>query len=212
MIPKKLKNIFTEFDKDDFTLYITRVDFDGDNFVFDFLIDVQNINEKGSFYQKWTVEATEHRKNHISLDQSDYLLIKDDHPLLWEFTDLQCQLYFTGNCKDHSRLFYDLYTTHKKLFGKHQCFEISFEDSSFFKPFQYTNGLLTQGPKKLMEKYSNCLTQNGLDFNLIDEKPPKYWNGEQFMEQERSLKVLILGDTYVIAKDFSFKLLKVNGR
>lgn len=213
MIPKKLADIFTEFDEDDFDLYITRVDFSSDNFIIDFSIDVQNINQTGSIQQKWKVEAAGHRKNHVSLNQSNFLIINDDHPLLWEFTDLQSQLYFTGICKDQAKLFYDLYVTHEKLFGKHRCFEISFgKVSSFPKPFQYSNGLLAQGSKKLMEKYSDCLIQNGLDFKIIDDRPAMYGNDEQFMEEETSLKVLISGDSYIIANDFFFELQEENGR
>src|SRR5690606_40473989 len=71
-----------------------------------------------------------------------------------------------------SDLFFDLYATHKKLFGKHQFFNIFFgEETPNFKSFQYSNGLLTQGSKKLMEKYAYCLKQNGLDFTIIGERP-----------------------------------------
>ena len=131
--------------------------------------------------------------------------IKEDHPLLWEFTDTQCQLYFTGQCNDPAKLFFDLYATHKRLFGKHQCFNIPFgEEKPYFKPLQYSNGLLTQGSKKLMEKYADCLKKNGLNFSIIGERPATYWDGEQFIEEDTDLKVLFLRDTYVIAKDFYF--------
>ena len=149
MLPKELEDIFSEFDEDDFDLYMTRADFSGDNFVIDFAFTVQDINERGGISQKWTIEAAGDRKNHVSFDLADFMEIKDDHPLLWEFTDTQCQLYFTGECKDPAKLFFDLYATHKSLFNKHQCFNISFgEETPYFKPFQYSNGLLTQGSKK----------------------------------------------------------------
>jgi hypothetical protein len=213
VLPKELKDIFNEFDEDDFDLYITRADFSGDSFILDFALTVQDINERGGISQKWTIEAVGHRKNHVSFDFADFMEIKDDHPLLWEFTDTQCQLYFTGECKEPAKLFYDLYATHKRLFGRHQCFDIFFgEETPYFKPFQYSNGLLTQGSKKLMEKYADCLKQNELDFSIIGERPAKYWDGEQFIEEDANLKVLFLGDTYVIAKEFSFVQQDENSR
>lgn len=213
MLPKELEDIFSEFDEDDFDLYISRADFSGDNFVIDFTLNVQDINERGGISQKWTIEAAGHRKNHVSFDFADFMEIKDDHPLLWEFTDTQCQLYFSGQCKDPAKLFFDLYATHKRLFGKHQCFNISFgEATPYFKPFRYSNGLLTRGSKKLMEKYADCLKINGLDFSIIGERPAKFWDGEQFIEEDGNLNVLFLGDTYVIAKSFSFVQQDENSR
>jgi hypothetical protein len=205
VLPKELEDIFEEYTEDDYNLNVTKADYSGDNFLIDFALDVQDINEKGTISQRWTIQASEHRKNHVSFDFAPFVEIKDDHPLLWEFTDTQCQLYFTGLCKDPAKLFFDLYATHKKLFDKHQCFNISFgEETPYFEPFQYSNGLLTKGSKKLMEKYADCLKQNGLDFTIIGERPAKYWDGEQYILESQDLKILFLGDTYIIAKDFSF--------
>lgn len=213
MLPKELDEIFEEYTEDDYSLYVTKADYSGEVFLIDFALDVQDINDKGEINHKWTIEAAGYRKNHVSFGFADFVEIKDDHPLLWEFTDTQCQLYFTGQCKDPAKLFYDLYATHKKLFGKHQCFNISFgEETPYFKPFPYSNGLLTQGSKKLMEKYADCLKLNGLDFSIIGERPAKVWDGEQYIEEDGNLRVLFLGDTYVIAKDFTFVLQDENSR
>ena len=213
MLPKKLEDIFSEFDEDDFNLYITKADYSGDNFLVDFELTVQDINERGGISQKWTIEAIGHRKNHVSFDFAPFMEIKDDHPLLWEFTDTQCQLYFTGECKDPAKLFYDLYVTHKRMFDKYQYFNISFgEETTCFKPFQYSNGLLTQGSKKLMELYGNCLIRNGLDFTIIGERQAKYWDGDQYILESQDLKVLFFGDTYIVAKDFSFVQEEENSR
>ena len=205
MLPKELDDIFEEYTEDDYNLYVTKADYSGDIFLIDFGLDVQNINDKSEFKQKWTLQASGHRKNHISFDFAPFIEIKEDHPLLWEFTDIQCQLYFTGQCKDPAKLFYDLYLTHKRTFGRYQSFNISFgEETTYFKQFQYSNGLLTQGSKKLMETYADCLKQNGLGFSIIGERPAKYWDGEQFILEDTDLKILFIGDTYVIAKRFDF--------
>jgi hypothetical protein len=174
---------------------------------------VQDINERGGISQKWTIEAAGHRKNHVSFDFADFMEIKDDHPLLWEFTDTQCQLYFTRQCKDPAKLFFDLYATHKRLFGNiNGSTFLSAKRHPISNRFNIANGLLTQGSKKLMEKYAECLKQNGLDFSIISERPAKYWDGEQFNEEDTNLKVLFFGNTYVIAKDFSFVQQDENSR
>lgn len=205
MLPKELEDIFEDYDKDDFNLYVTKVDYSGNHFIIDIALDVQNINDKGSITQRWTIQASGHRKNHISFDFAPKIEIRDEHPLLWEFTDTQCELYFAGQPKDTAKLFFDLFLIHKKMFGRHQCFNISFgEDTSYSKPFQFSNGLLTEGSKRLMEEYAECLKNNGLDFTIIGERPAKYWDGEQFILEDTDLKILFIGDTYVIAKGFDF--------
>jgi len=124
--------------------------------------------------------------------------------LLWEFTDTWCQLYFKGQCQNLEKLFYDLFLTHYEVFGEYQSFNIPlFKASNHFKLFQYSNGLLTQGSKKLMEKYAACLTKNGLDFTFLGERPAGHWYYQQFIP-EKDLKVLLMGDTYVVAEDFTF--------
>lgn len=213
MLPRELNDIFEEYAEDEYSLYVTKAEYSGDKFIIDFALDVQDINEKGAISQKWTIQASRHKKNQVSFDFTDFIKIEDDHPLLWEFTDTQCQLYFTGQCKDPAKLFYDLYVTHKRIFGKYQCFNISFgEETSYFTLFKYSNGLLTQGSKKLMKKYASCLRQNELDFTIIGERPAMNCDGEQFTLERVDLKVLFLGDTYIIAEDFSFVRCDENSR
>ena len=213
MLPKELDNIFQEYSEDDFNLCITKVDYSTDNFIIDFLLDIQDINDKGAIIQEWTITATGHRKNNLSFDFEPLIEIKGDHPLLWEFCDTQCELYYSGQCKDFPKLFYDLYKTHKLIFGSYKCFDISFgEETNYYKPFQSTSGLLAKGSKQLMLQYSGCLKQNGLDFTLIGERPAKYWNGTDFIIESHNLKVLFFGKGYIIAKDFSFVRHEKNSR
>lgn len=63
-----------------------------------------------------------------------------------------------------------------------------------------------------MEIYTDCLKQNGLDFTIIAERPAKYWDGEQVILEDTDLKILFLGDTYIIAKSFSFVQQDENSR
>lgn len=205
MLPGELQNIFDEFDEDDFSLHITSAGDATDKFLIEFILTVQDINERGGISQRWRIEAKEPLKNHISFDFAPFIKVMSDHPMLWEYTDIQCQLYFSGKCEDHPRLFYDLYTAHRKIFGRYECFNIDlWEETQYFRRFRYSNGLLTQGPKKLMDVYAHCLEQNGLGFTIIGERPTEYWQGKGTASEDAGLKILLLGESYVIAKDFTF--------
>jgi hypothetical protein len=58
-----------------------------------------------------------------------------------------------------------------------------------------------------LEKYGECLRKNGLDYNILGERPGKFWNRRQHIVESEDLKVLFIGSTFVIAKDFVFKRL-----
>jgi len=202
MLPKDLQDIFDEHEGD-FDLYIVKADHSGDKFIIDFVVNPLTIENERLAYQKWTIIASNLRKDRISFAPASFIEIKNDHPLLWEFTDTWCQLYFTGQCQNFEKLFYDLCRTNYEIFGELQSFNISlFKASNYFKPFQYSNGLLTQGSKKLMEKYAACLMENELDFTFLGETPPGYRYSHEFNLE--NLKILFMGDTYLIAEDFSF--------
>jgi hypothetical protein len=81
---------------------------------------------------------------------------------VWTVTALR-----QGLCQDVPKLFYQIYHTHKSLFGNYQLLDIpSLEEKYNLKPLQYSSGLLAKGPQKLMEQYAVCLTQNGLDYSF----------------------------------------------
>jgi hypothetical protein len=61
-----------------------------------------------------------------------------------------------------------------------------------------------------MEQYAECLKKNGLTFSIIGERPAQYWENGQFFEENTNLKVLFIGNTYIIAKDFNFVLQDYN--
>ena len=213
MLPKELDEIFEEYTEDDFNLYITKIDYSTDNFIFDFRLEVQDINDKGEINQTWSVVASGHRKNKMSFDFEPFIKIETAHPLLWEFHDTQCELYYSGQCKDVPKLFYDLYNIHIAIFGNSKDLNIYLGDKNRdVLKFDYTNGLLAEGSKTLLLQYASCLKQNGLDYSLIGERPAKYWNGQEFIIESNNLKVLFFGKSYVIAKDFAFVQQDKNSR
>ena len=175
--------------------------------ILDFILTL-NDNEKDQINQLWRIEVLHPKKNYISYEYTDFIEIKNDHPLLWEFTDIQCELYFTGHCEDKAKLFYDLYMTHKQVFGNYQCFNIwlgSGKDHSNSLP--YSSGLLTQGSQILMERYAACLKQNGLDYTIIGKRQPVYWDGAQFLP-EKKVNILLFEQAFIIAEGFSFIQIK----
>ena len=97
------------------------------------------------------------------------------------------------------------YATHSRIFGQYKNFHMfSVEESPHFKPFRYTNGLLTQGSEQLLLQYADCLQKQGMGYSILGGKPPVYWDGKQYLPELPGLKVLLFGKSYIIAQEFSF--------
>lgn len=213
VLPENIKRIFEDYTEDDYKLFVTGVDYVTDKFNLDFFLDVEGINDKDAILQNWTIEVVGHRKSQVTFGYCKFLKLIENDPLLWEFTDFQCELYFNGHIKDPAKLFYELYLIHKKLFKGYKSFDVSFcGDTEYFKQFQYSNGLLAKGSKNLMEHYAECLKQNGIDYSTVGDRRPTYWDGNKHIPEKDNLKLLLLGRTFVIAENFSFVQNNENSR
>lgn len=203
MIPKELQDILDEFDEEDISLWITKAELLTGDFLLDISVKVHNFEV--TRLQSWTILARTYKKSHISFDYASSISITEDHPLLWHFTDTQCELYFAGQCKDVPKLFYDLYHVHQEALDFYECFSMKrVEGWPYNKPMQYSSGFLTQGPKKLLEMYGECLKHNEMDYSLIGERPQTYFDGQQYLPEPKDLKILFLGSNYVIAREYLF--------
>jgi hypothetical protein len=203
MLPKELEDILDRFSEDYIDIYVKKIEHASTDLIIDITVEVGHYTE--SIFQQWRITARNHRKNRISFESAPSISITADHPLLWQFTDIQCELYFAGQCKDVPKLFYDLYHVHMDVFRRYDCFDMEAAEETCKKPFEYTSGYLTQGPKTLMEMYGECLRQNGMDYSTIGERPPTYWDGRQHVPELKDLKILFIGHTYVIGSDFVFE-------
>lgn len=213
MLPKLIDDIFEENTEDDYSIFLNNVRRTETGHELEVKIRVHDTDEQQGTQYTWKVEALEHRKSRFSLGYVDFLCITLDDPLLWEFTDVQCELYFNGQIENAAKLFHELYLTHKKLFGNYQPFEVVFaEMSSSFNHLLYSNGLVAKGSRKLMQLYAECLEGLGIGYSIVGERRPTYWDGNKHIPERESLKLLTLGDTFIIAEDFIFTLQNEDSR
>ncbi|HVU53477.1 MAG TPA: hypothetical protein VHD83_00405 [Puia sp.] len=209
MIPPALAQFIEAYDYEDLDLGITRVVFDVTGFFFDLALKTVNQAEGEDRAAAWRVEAKGHRENRISFDYGESIRIERDHPLLWKYSDLQCDLYFNGVCSDPARLFYQMYQEHVKLFSTYIPFGTFLNMSDFGRFFQLTGGLVAKGPKKLLTRYAHWLEQAGVGWSMASERRAMHWDGSEYRQENRDLKILLLGqtETYIIAEDFQFTAL-----
>jgi len=208
VLPEELTKIFELYDYDDLNLCIANVDFSSNDFKVEFHMQSVGMEGLDELDEKWTLTATGHKDSRISFDYAASIVIEDEHPLLWKYLDTQCELYFNGQYEDIPKLFVDLYDIHFEVFGHYSFIDmyLNIKKRRLCTLMQGNNGLLARGPKKLLTKYAECLKDHGIDYSIIGERPPVYWNGTSFEPESAQLKVLFMGetDTYIVAEDFTF--------
>ena len=207
MVPEELSRIFELYDYEDLNLGITNVILDSDILTVEFDIQSIGIGDLESLDSKWILTATGYKDSHIAFDYAARIVINDDHPLLWKYLDVQCELYFNGYCQDIGKFFVDIYDIHFELFKNLTPMESFLNARHIYELMQARNGLLAKGPKKLLTRYAECLKIYGVDFSIIGERFPTYWNGKSFIPENKNLNILLFNATrtYIVAESFVFE-------
>lgn len=209
MLPQELIDLLNEKDPEDIDINITSALFNEGAPRFSFEITTsmydQETDNNSIVRQEWTITATGYRTSKIHHTLSSSLEITDEHPILWLYSDMQSELYFSSPCKDPNALFYDLYETHRFIFENLIPFEDSLNPANYYPTLMESDsGLLAQGPRKLMEQYAVILEKHQMSCNIIGERIPTYWDGEKQADEKGNLKVLFIDHSYIIAEDFAF--------
>ena len=206
MIPDALSQFIEAYDYEDLDMSLTNVTFDTDGFRIDLELRTVNQAEGDDRWAAWRIEAVGHRENRITFDYGQNIRIVTDHPLLWRYTDLQASLYYTGNCSNPEKLFYNIYHTHFSLYGTYVPVGIFLNMNDFVRQFQLPGGLLARAPKKVLMRFAQCLEDAGIEWSIINEHRPTHWEGGGLRPERKDLKILLITqtDTYIIAEDFNF--------
>ncbi|MBK8787528.1 MAG: hypothetical protein IPN43_13790 [Chitinophagaceae bacterium] len=127
---------------------------------------------------------------------SHHLHLEHDHPLLWRFNDIQCDLYISGGQpKQIEKIVFDLLQIHNSLFDQYLPFDLQ-----LLNVLNAGHGLLKKGSKKLLTEFAESLNKNGIKTSIISEIIPN--------DKTQHLAVLFLGHSYVIAEQFNFEITK----
>lgn len=195
-LPEEIVYLLDNYDADDSSLSIQKVDFSSVNPTFDLILNQQNTAP-----QLWRLEVHGYRDSQLSLGDSvddTSIFFADDHPLLWKYSDEQCELYFNGSSKDSAELISELIQIDLDLFGACQK-----SVGRLNLLLQSTYGNLCMGPKELLTRYAACLNKYDIKTSLIGGHMPTYSDGKGRFNGE-ILKVLYLRGSYIVGRDFFF--------
>jgi hypothetical protein len=191
MLPKALTEIFESVDYADCNFSFHNIDLSTDFLKVEFSInDTEGSNEKVIVLMIISGKTDYFiAKN----DNSGYSHLETEHPLLWRFSDTQCELYISGKTKASKELAFDLFNIHYSLFGHY----ISFEPG-ILTTLNNRHGLLQKGSKFLLRMYADKINEYGIKTSIISELQPA--------KTSSNLKILFLGDSYFIGDNFDFEV------
>lgn len=155
--------------------------------------------------QLWEIQINGVRADLIKSEFADRIELFEEHPLLWPHTKFQTSLYFGRPTKRPYELFADIYRTHLKTTEKWFPFE-TFVNSNIpiIDLCKSTTGLFANGPVNLLEEYKKELESHEMNPTIVGGHNPKRWTHDQWVEEKKSLRVLVIGDSYVVGETFDF--------
>lgn len=198
MLPEEIKYLLDNYDVDDISLIINKADYSGDNP--NLSLTLTSL-QSGKAPQKWTLEIVGHRASQLSFSSiiSDTaILLTSDHPLLWQYADIQSELFFNGSSKDIFTLISELNYIDFELFSKYQN-----SSEQLYKLFKSSHGSLGKGSQKLLTKYADCLNKYGIKTSIIGGYIPTYSDGKNMLNGA-TLKIFIAEGSYIVGQDFIF--------
>ncbi|ULO09605.1 hypothetical protein H1230_13020 [Paenibacillus sp. 19GGS1-52] len=146
--------------------------------------------------QKWEVQCNDFGEHKLELFYFSDFKVLEEHVYLWDYNNDYFELYFNGHVKDSKKIIGELYIAHRDITNNLIPFG-TYINGKIEWLLGFDIGLFAKAPMNLIREYFNVLEDNGLNGTLLPTKSDKQWNGKQ-----TDYKVLIFGDSYVIAKEF----------
>lgn len=176
-------------------VYLSLVSFvvQGNSIILTFELTYQ---DDDNVLQKWEVECKDFGKHKLELYYFSDFKVLDEHIYLWDYNKDFYDLYFNGHSKDIKKIIGELYLTHREVTSNLIPFG-AYTNGKIDWLLEFNVGLFAKAPVPLIEAYSKVLESNDLKITLLPSKSQYQWNGKQ-----TEYKVLIIGDSYVVAKAF----------
>jgi hypothetical protein len=208
ILPADLKATFESLDyEEEGGLTIQSIKYLNSELHFDFALELDYIEPNEP--QLWQLQIKNYRDGKIDLENlGSYFEFYSDHFLLWEYTDAETELYFKKATDNPEKLLADIYTIHNRTFDNYIPLEKFLNGNNLLTLCSYSIGKFARGPKKILSYYFECLEKAGSEPYFYGDFVPKIWSGEQFIQEDKDLKIVTLGSTYFVGKDFFFRRLE----
>jgi len=154
--------------------------------------------------ENWIITAFAPLHTTIAFGTTDVCTITTEHALLWRYQPKQAYVTFTGTTTVPYELIGTLYTAHIALVAHWIPFYTYLHlPAQLPTLLQGPVGLFARGPEALMHTYATVLRRYNYHTSVSPGPVPTYWNGIERKKEDRTLRVLLLGQGYCIAPIFA---------
>lgn len=179
-------------------LTITAATWTGNNVTLHLTVHLQDQAD-----QSWRLHCHDVRRSRIVNDRDiGALWIKDKHPLLLPHTEPVVELYISSRPKNPDAVAGCLIEAHHAVVGKwFDClhfFNLG-PQNSLRAMLDGGFGKLAQGPRSLIEKYSDVLRDSGVAVSSPPSRPPAWWDGERWVKEVKPLFAVILDASHIVS-------------
>ncbi len=136
-------------------------------------------------------------------DAGGDLQFYEDHVLARQHTEQRQDLYFRGVPSSAPEAVGRLLVSHLAATGGWIPFDRYLNSCCPIEDLlKNGSGKLADGPRFLIDAYSLALGTLGLRMTALAPRPPKFWNGQAWIESTNRLATLIIGDSFMVAEGF----------
>lgn len=199
---KELNDIFTSIDfEENGGLYISKAEWTSDDLRLVIVIKTGVDDQK----QLREIQVKGVRDELIKSDLAESMNLYEEHPLLWSHNQMQVSLYFSQPTNRPHELLTDITALHNRKTANWIRLEKYLNSGlTAIELCKSNSGLFARGPINLLEEYKSVLEVFSMHATILNGHNPKRWvNGYQVDETE-ILKVLVIGNSYIIAESFDF--------
>jgi hypothetical protein len=196
-----LLKIISSVDFEDYgTLQLMQVERRGEDLYL--LLDVV-ADEEPNLPRKIQVACLSPRETNLSAGYYHDFSISQDHVLLWHYTKPHTSTSFYGKAPNSLSVVGALYERHVDLVENWMPLH------KYLNPEVRLNeliagsfGMLADGPEPLILAYEEVMQHYGFSTSHLESRLPMYWYNEMGVEENASLSVMILDESYIIAEGF----------
>lgn len=199
MIEKIRRSINSGNYESDLYIEFTKFQQDEDSLILTCSIYIEEA-EEGKLVEQWLIQCLNWQdyrlESFISWEEEEFE-VTNDHPFLWDYHESLIELYFRGEPKEILALIGALYLKHcsltENLIPLSQYVNINAGAGDLEKLLNGNHGLFSMAPQILTEAYRELLEAYGFSTSLLMQKE---------MQHPEEFKLLRLGPSYIIAKEF----------
>ncbi len=154
--------------------------------------------------QRWRIQCVGVRDYRLHGEFAEGLRVVSEHPVLLPFTEHVADLYFSCPAPNPLATVGALWERHRQSVGSWLPFEqfLNVLPQGLAVLLAASSGKFASGPVSLMQAYAEVLTEHGVSSSMLQPRPPKYWEGEQWVVPASRLHALIFDTSYVVAQRF----------